>query len=73
VNGWHTDPVDKHHPDAMEAFTLLAFLAYNRFHAFLTRNVKPQLREAKTESFWAHLIAAQIYAQAGTRLTVRSP
>ena len=73
VNGWHADHVYKHHPNAIEAFTLLAFLAYNLFHAFLTRNVKPQLREGKTESFWAHLIAAQIYAQAGTRVTARSP
>jgi hypothetical protein len=73
VNGWHADHVYKHHPNAIEAFTLLAFLAYNLFHAFLTRNVKPQLREGKTESFWAHLIAAQIYAQAGTLATARSP
>jgi hypothetical protein len=73
VNGWHADHVYKHHPNAIEAFTLLAFLAYNLFHAFLTRNVKPQLREGKTESFWAHLIAAQIYAQAGTRVAARSP
>ncbi|HEX2715961.1 MAG TPA: transposase [Candidatus Acidoferrales bacterium] len=73
VNGWHADHVYKHHPNAIGAFTLLAFLAYNLFHAFLTRNVKPQLREGKTESFWAHLIAAQIYAQVGTRATARSP
>jgi hypothetical protein len=73
VNGWHADHVYKHHPHAIEAFTLLAFLAYNLFHAFLTRNVKPQLREGKTESFWARLITAQIYAQAGTRVLARSP
>ncbi len=73
VNDWHADHIYKHHPNAIEAFTLLAFLAYNLFHAFLTRNVKPQLREGKTDSFWAHLITAQIYAQAGTRVTARSP
>jgi hypothetical protein len=73
VNGWHADHVYKHHPNAMEAFTLLAFLAYNLFHAFLTRNVKPQLREGKTESFWVHLIAAQIYTLAGALTTARSP
>ncbi len=70
VNDWHADHAYKHHPNAIEAFTLLA---YDLFHALLTRNVKPQLREGKTESFWAHLIAAQIYAQAGTLATARSP
>jgi hypothetical protein len=73
VNGWHADHIYKHDPRAIEAFTLLAFLAYNLFHAFLARNIKPQLRRAKTESFWAQLIAAQIYAEAGRRLTARSP
>lgn len=73
VNGWHADHVYRHQPNAIEAFTLLAFLAYNLFHAFLTLNLKPQLRQGKTEAFWAHLIAAQIYAQAGTRVMARAP
>jgi hypothetical protein len=73
VNGWHTDHLYRHHPNAIEAFTLLAFLAYNLFHALLTLNLKPQLREGKTDSFWAHLIAAEIYAQAGARLMTRAP
>jgi hypothetical protein len=73
VNDWHADHVYKHHPNAIEAFTLLAFLAYNLFHAFLTRNVKPQLRKGKTESFWVNLIAAQIYTPAGALTTARSP
>jgi len=73
VNDWHADHVYRHHPNAIEAFTLLAFLAYNLFHAFLTRNVKPQLRHGKTESFWVHLIAAQIYTPAGPLATAHSP
>jgi Transposase DDE domain len=73
VNGWHADHIYKHDPSAIEAFTLLAFLAYNLFHAFLTRNIKPSLRRVRTESFWAQLIAAQIYTEAGRRLTARSP
>jgi hypothetical protein len=73
VNDWHADHVYKHDPNAIEAFTLLAFLAYNLFHAFLIRNVKPQLREGKTESFWVHLIAAQIYTPAAALTTARSP
>jgi hypothetical protein len=73
VNGWHADHIYKHDPQAIEAFTLLAFLAYNLFHAFLARNIKAQLRRAQTESFWAQLIAAQIYSEAGRHLTARSP
>jgi len=61
VNAWHADHVYKHHPRAIEAFCLVAYLAYNLFHAFLTLNVKPQLRRTKTESFWAHVLAAEIY------------
>lgn len=73
VNGWHADHIYKHDPQAIEAFTLLAFLAYNLFHAFLARNIKPQLRRAQPECFWAQLIAAQIYSEAGRHLTARSP
>jgi hypothetical protein len=73
VNAWHADHIYKHDPYAIEAFTLLAFLAYNLFHAFLARNIKPSLRRAKTESFWAQLITAQVYTDAGRGLTARSP
>ncbi len=73
VNDWHADHIYRHHPNAIEAFTLMAFLAYNLFHAFLIRNVKPQLRQGKTEAFWAHLIAAQIYVETGALATGRSP
>jgi hypothetical protein len=61
VNAWHADHVYKHDARAMENFALVAFLAYNLFHAFLTLNLKPQLRRARTEEFWARAIAAEIY------------
>lgn len=64
VNAWHADHVYKHDSHAMEAFALVAFLAYNLFHAFLTLNLKPQLRRARTESFWACAMAAEIYQDA---------
>ena len=64
VNAWHADHVYKHHPCAIEAFCLVAYLAYNLFHAFLTLNVKAQLRRTKTESFWACVLAAEIYQDA---------
>ncbi len=73
VNGWHADHVYKHHPRAIEAFCLVAYLAYNLFHAFLTLNVKPQLRRTKTESFWARVLAAEIYQDAAKFKAGRPP
>jgi len=35
VNGWHADPVLTHHPNAIECFLLMTFLAHILFHAFL--------------------------------------
>ena len=64
VNAWHADHVYKHDARAMENFALAAFLAYNLFHAFLTLNLKPPLRRARTEVFWACAIAAEIYQDA---------
>ena len=65
VNGWHADHVYKHEPNAIESFLLTVFLAYNLFHAFITLNLKPPIRHGKTEIFWARLIAAEIYVDAG--------
>src|SRR6266566_1643272 len=39
------------------------FLAYNIFHVFLARNVKPCVRQGKTQIFWARLIAAELYSE----------
>jgi hypothetical protein len=73
VNGWYADHVYKHEPNAIESFLLTAFLAYNLFHAFITLNLKPPIRRGKPEIFWARLIAAQIYADAGAFTSARSP
>jgi hypothetical protein len=73
VSDWHADHVYKQDPRGIEAFTLVAFLAYNLFHVFLICNIKPQLRCSKTESFWAALITAQIYSEAGKHLKACSP
>jgi hypothetical protein len=73
VNGWQADHIYKHESNAIEAFLLLAFLAYNIFQAFLDRNLKPQLRQGKPEVYWARLIAAEIYCAAGTRIPQRAP
>ena len=57
------DHVFKHDSGAIECFLLVAFLAYNIFHAFLALNLKPDIRKGKTQRFWAGLIAAQLYAK----------
>ena len=66
VNGWEADHIYKHDPKAIEAFLLMAFLAYNIFHAFIGLNLKPQLRDSKPEKYWACLFAAELYAGTGT-------
>ena len=55
ANEWHSDPVYKHDARAMESFSLLAFLAYNLFHAFHLLNLKPQIRHHKTQRYWVRL------------------
>ncbi len=65
VQGWHADHVYKHNSNAIEAFLLTTFLAYNLFHAFITLNLKPQICRGKTAIYWARLVAAELYAGAG--------
>ena len=62
VNGWHADHVYCHQSGAIECFLLLAFLAYNLFHAFFALNLKPALRRGRTMEFWVRLIAADLHA-----------
>ncbi len=63
VNEWHADHVYKHDPNAIECFLLVAFLAYNIFHAFWALNLKPAARHGTTQAFWARLIAAELHAE----------
>ena len=58
------DHVFKHEPNAMECFLLIAFLAYNIFHAFWALSLKPQVKRGTTQSFWATLIAAELHGRA---------
>lgn len=39
----------------------MTFLALILFHAFLYLNVKPSLRQGKFRTFWAKVMAAEIY------------
>jgi hypothetical protein len=62
VNEWHADHIFKHDANAIECFLLIAFLAFNIFHAFFARNLKPQIRQGRTQVFWSRFMASEIYA-----------
>ena len=49
VNHWHANRVHKHDLNAMVFLWLLLCLAYDLFHVFITRNLKPQLRAGDSE------------------------
>jgi len=61
-NQWHGDHACRYNAHALIACTLLLFIAYNLFHAFLDRNLKPQARDGRSEKYWADLIAADFVA-----------
>lgn len=58
-NQWHGNHGYRYHAHALIACTLLLFIAYNLFHAFIERNLKPQVRAGRSEKYWADLIAAE--------------
>lgn len=60
VSHWHGDHVYKHEGNAIECFLLETCLAFNIFHAFWQRNLKPQLRHQRTMKFFAELIATEL-------------
>lgn len=62
-NQWHGDHGYKYNAHALLACTLLLFIAYNLFHAFIARNLKPQVRAGRTQKYWADLIAAELTAR----------
>lgn len=63
VTQWHADHVYYHDPNAIMAILLLLFLAYNLFHVWLSRGLKPQLRQRYTAMYFAHLLRAAFYSQ----------
>ena len=58
-NQWHGDHAYRYTAHALVACTLLLFIAYNLFHAFLDRNLKPQARVGRSQKYWADLITAE--------------
>ena len=59
-NQWHGNHAYRYTAHALLACTLLLFIAYNLFHAFLERNLKPQARAGRSEKYWADLMAADL-------------
>lgn len=60
-NAWHADHVYKHEPNAMLAFWLMTMLAYNLFHAFFHRNLKPAYRNTINKLHLARMILSELY------------
>ena len=73
VHTWHGDHIYKNHPNAIVVFYLLFFLAYNLFHAFLTRNIKAALRAAHTMAFFLEKIHGAFYDAIPLRARLRPP
>jgi hypothetical protein len=61
VNQWHADHIYHHDTNAMVAMLLLLYLAYNLFHAWLGRGLKPQLRQRHTALHFACQLKAAFY------------
>jgi hypothetical protein len=61
VNYWHADHVYRHTPAAMESFCLLTMLAFILFHAFIGRNLKPEIRHKYSKLHWGRMITAELF------------
>lgn len=73
ANAWHADHVYTHHPHAMRVCLLTLFLAYNIFHAFWQRNLKPAVRLGHTMKHIAAMIAAQFRSAGLPPMPARAP
>lgn len=58
---WHGDHAYKYDAHAMLVCTLLLFIAFNLFNAFIERNLKPEVRIGRTAKYWAELITAEFH------------
>lgn len=70
---WHADHVYKHTVGAIEAFWLITMLAYNLFHAFISLNLKPAVRQLYTKLHLARAVAAELYAMDNRVTNCRAP
>ena len=63
VNRWHFDHIYKHDATAIVTFGLLAMIAYNLFHTFYHRNLKPAVRSKLSYQHVARCAASELYQQ----------
>jgi hypothetical protein len=70
---WHADHIYKHTVGAIEAFWLITMLAYNLFHAFITLNLKPAIRQLYTKLHLSRAVAAELYAMNNRVTNCRAP
>lgn len=59
---WHADHVYHHHAHAMTAILLILMLAYNLFHVWQARGIKPALRDRYAVYFFAELLKSAFYS-----------
>jgi hypothetical protein len=62
VNQWCADHIYKHEPNAIEVFWLTLVLAYNLFHAFISLNLKAEIKVGHSYRYWAKVMASDLYA-----------
>jgi hypothetical protein len=70
---WHADHVYKHTAGAIGAFWLITMLAYNLFHAFITLNLKPAIRQLHTKLHLALASAAELHGMNNRIINCRAP
>ena len=61
VNAWHADHIYKHQPNAILVFALLLMIAYNLFHAFYARNLKPACKAKVSMLHVARIMLEELY------------
>ena len=62
VHEWHADHVYHLNTNAITAILLLVFLAYNIFHVWPERGLKPALRNRHTAKYFSRQLQAEFYA-----------
>jgi hypothetical protein len=62
TNEWHADHVYKHERTAILVFSLVCMVAFNLFHAFFARNLKPALKARVTMRHVARSMLEALYA-----------
>lgn len=64
---WHADHLYKHQPMAMLNFWLLTMMAYNLFHAFFCRNLKPVFRKTLNYLHLSRMFSSELYERSSPK------